>query len=115
MDQNGAIMDFYIMTDAAIMDEIGRRFRELRLRKNITQEDLAERTQTSTSRIKSLEAGKGKLGTMIAVLRELDALDNLEMFLPDPGISPLQIAKMRGKKRQRASGKSENQNEVSEW
>lgn len=96
-------MDFYVMSDPAIWEEIGRRFRELRLRKNLTQEELAGRTQTSVTRIKSLEAGKGKLETMIAVLRELDALDNLEAFLPDPRISPLQIVKMRGKKRQRAS------------
>jgi transcriptional regulator with XRE-family HTH domain len=107
-------MDFYIMTDTAIGEELGRRFRELRLRKNITREDLADRTQTSVSRIKSLEAGKGKLETMIAVLRELGALDNLEVFLPDPGISPLQLAKMRGKKRQRASG-SKTEKEESEW
>lgn len=108
-------MDFYIMTDTAIMEEVGRRFRELRLRKNVTQEELAERTQTSTTRIKSLEAGKGKLETMIAVLRELGSLDNLEVFLPDPGISPLQIAEMQGKKRQRASGRTESESEASEW
>lgn len=108
-------MDFYVMTDNAIMKEIGRRFRELRLRKNVTQEELAGRTQTSISRIKSLESGKGKLETMIAVLRELDGLDNLGIFLPDPGISPLQIAKMQGKKRQRASGVPEGDREGSEW
>lgn len=108
-------MDLYVMTDSAIMEEIGRRFRELRLRKNITQEGLAELTQTSTSRIKSLEAGKGKLETMIAVLRELGALDSLDAFLPEPGISPVQLAKMRGKKRQRASGKPDGDSEVSEW
>jgi len=107
-------MDFYVMTDNAIREEMGRRFRELRLRRNIKQKDLADRTQISLTRIKALEAGKGKLETMIAILRELDALDNLEAFLPDPGISPLQIVKMRGKKRQRASG-SKTGKEESEW
>jgi hypothetical protein len=52
---------------------------------------------------------------MIAILRELDALDNLDAFLPDPGISPLQIAKMQGKKRQRASGKAKAESEEHEW
>ena len=108
-------MDFYIMADSAIMEEIGRRFRELRLKKNITQEELGERTQTSINRIKSLESGKGKLETMVVVLRELGALDNLDAFLPDPGISPLQIAKLRGKKRQRASGKPDSESEDIEW
>lgn len=108
-------MNFYVMTDAAIKKEIGRRFRELRLRKNITQEELADQTQTSVNRIKSLEAGKGKLETIIAVLRVLDALDDMEAFLPDPGISPLQIAKMQGRKRKRATGKSGSESEGVEW
>jgi transcriptional regulator with XRE-family HTH domain len=107
-------MDFYVMSDSAIWEEIGRRFRELRLRRNITQEELADRTMTSISRIKSLETGKAKLETMIAVLRELGALDDLENFLPDPGISPLQLVKMQGRKRQRASG-AKTEKEESEW
>ncbi|HEX9778090.1 MAG TPA: helix-turn-helix transcriptional regulator [Geopsychrobacteraceae bacterium] len=108
-------MDYYVMADVAIEKEMGRRFRELRLRRNITQEELSERAQISLTRIKSLERGKGKLETMVAILRELDALDNLDAFLPDPGISPLQIAKMQGKKRQRASGKAKAESEEHEW
>ena len=55
--------------------------------------------------IKSVESGKGKLLTIIAVLRELNALDGLDSFIPEPAISPLQLARQQGKKRQRASGK----------
>ncbi|MFO7814025.1 MAG: helix-turn-helix domain-containing protein [Pelovirga sp.] len=97
-------MNFYVMSDFAIYEEIGRRFRETRLRNNMTQVELADRTQTSLTRIKALEKGHGKLETMILVLRELQALDHMDDFLHDPGISPIQIAKMRGKIKQRASG-----------
>jgi hypothetical protein len=41
--------------------------------------------------------------TLIQILRALNALDEIDSFLPDPGISPLQLAMMRGKERQRAS------------
>ena len=97
-------MNFYVMADFAILEEIGRRFRETRLRHNMTQVKLADQTRTSLTRIKALEKGQGKLETMILVLRELQALDHMDDFLRDPGISPIQIAKMRGKIKQRASG-----------
>jgi putative transcriptional regulator len=41
----------------------------------------------------------------LRVLRALDVLDQLDAFLPDPGISPLQLVRMQGRERQRASGR----------
>lgn len=97
-------MDFFTLSDKAIADELGKRIKTLRLRKNITQKELAEATTLSLNTIKSLESGTGKLSTVIAVLRELDALDQMNSFIPEPSISPLQLAKMQGKQRERASG-----------
>ena len=85
-------MDYYIASDSTILKELGERLRKLRLRKNITQEDLAERTLLSVGTIKSLEAGKGKLSTLVAVLRELGALDQLDQFIPPLTISPIKMA-----------------------
>ncbi len=100
-------MDYYTASDNAILKELGERLRKLRLRKNITQEDLAERTLLSVGTIKSLEAGKGKLSTLVAVLRELGALDQLAQFIPPVTISPIKMAEASSKssgKRERASG-----------
>ncbi len=97
-------MDFYSLSDRGVEEELGNRFKALRLRKNITQKELAEATALSLNTIKSLESGRGKLSTLIAVLRELGALDHLDSFIPQPTISPLQLAKMQGKARERASG-----------
>nr|AKN37244.1 hypothetical protein [Vibrio genomosp. F6] len=33
----------------------------------------------------------------------LDSLEGIESFLPDPGISPVQLLKMKGKIRQRVN------------
>ena len=44
--------------------------------------------------------------TLIQILRALEALDGLDSFLPDPGISPLQLAGMKGRERKRANRKS---------
>jgi len=100
-------MDYYIASDSAILKELGDRLRKLRLRKNITQEDLAERTLLSVGTIKSLEVGKGKLSTLVAVLRELSTLDQLDQFIPPVTISPIKMAEASAKspsKRERASG-----------
>jgi len=99
-----AIMDFYTLSDKGIAQELGQRVRALRLRKNITQKALSEATTLSLNTIKSLESGNGKLSTLIAVLRELSALEHLDSFIPETSISPIQLAKMQGKVRERASG-----------
>lgn len=98
------IINFYSLSDKGIERELGARFKSLRLRKNITQQELATATMLSLNVIKALESGRGKLSTVIAVLRELGGLDQLDAFIPDSTLSPLQLAKMRGKVRERASG-----------
>ena len=110
-------MDFYSLSDKHIECELGNRLKALRLQKNITQKQLAEAATLSLNSIKSLEAGRGKLSTIIAVLRELEALDHLDSFIPEVSISPMQLAKMQGRVRKRASGeriKSQASDE-SEW
>lgn len=107
IDNIVAVMDFYIASDRAILKELGARLRALRLRKNIPQEELAERALLSVGTIKSLEAGKAKLSTLVAVLRELGALDQLDQFIPPVTISPIKMAEantMLSNKRERASG-----------
>ncbi len=108
-----AIMNTYSMTDAAICREIGARLRQLRLRRNITQQQLADAAAVSLNVIKRMENGQGKLASLVAVLRELDGLDNLEHFIPAPEISPLQLARQQGKQRQRATGKRGRKRTVS--
>ncbi len=110
-------MDFYSMTDDGITRELGARIRSLRLRKNITQQQLSAATTLSLNAIKALESGKGKLSTVIAVLRELSVLNELDSFIPESSISPLQLARMQGKTRQRASGKriKEKSEGEAEW
>ncbi len=98
-------MDLYTLSDRYIEKELGHRIKALRLQKNITQKELAEATTLSLNSIKSLESGRSKLSTLIAVLRELEALDHLDNFIPEISISPIQLAKMQGHVRKRASGK----------
>lgn len=91
-------MNYYEMTDKAIEAEIGMRIKSLRLRRNLTQQQVAEAAAVSLNVIKALESGKGKLSSLISVLRELGALDDLDSFIPEQVVSPLQLARRQGKK-----------------
>jgi len=110
-------MDFYSLSDKYIEQELGGRLKALRLQKNITQKALSEATTLSLNSIKSLEAGRAKLSTLIAVLRELEALEHLNDFIPEISISPMQLSKMQGHARKRASGErlKPQAEDESEW
>ncbi|WP_444902676.1 helix-turn-helix transcriptional regulator [Microbulbifer sp. CnH-101-E] len=94
-------MNLHGQSDKQILATLGDRLREYRLRMNLTQDDMAERAGLSTSTIKGLEAGRGRLDSLVAALRVLRRLDALEAFLPAPTVSPMQLA-LHGKQRKRA-------------
>jgi len=110
-------MDFYVLSDKAIESELGARLKALRLKNNMSQKELAEAATLSLNAIKSLESGRGKLATLIAVLRELGALEQLNSFIPQDTISPIELAKMQGRERKRATGtRSKNKpKDESKW
>jgi transcriptional regulator with XRE-family HTH domain len=97
-------MSIYGMSDRAVLREMGWRLRKLRLRRNLTQQKLADRAGVNRTTISDMERGEPfQALTLIQALRALRALEAVDAFLPDPGISPLQLARMKGKERQRAS------------
>lgn len=97
-------MDLTQLSEEAIRQEIGRRLRRQRLNQNVSQVALATRSGVSRAAVQGVEGGADcTLTTLIRLLRGLGVLDQLDLFLPDPGISPIQIARLQGKVRQRAS------------
>ncbi len=107
----GNIMSLYGMSDRAILREIGRRLKQKRLDKNVSQQKLAESAGLNRATVSEIEQGNPfAMLTFIQILRALDALEELDSLLPDPGISPLQLAKMKGKARRRASRYSKEGN-----
>jgi transcriptional regulator with XRE-family HTH domain len=111
-------MDIYAMSDKAILEEIGDRLLNRRLKKNISQEELASRAGINRATVRQIERGGScSLLTLIELLRVLDCLEDLEHFLPPQQFSPLQAAKMKDKQRLRASGsrKNKDKSEDSSW
>ena len=103
-------MDLREMGDQAVLAEIGERINRQRLNRNITQVDLARRAGVTRIVVQRLENGHGcNLESLIKILRSLDLIDQLDSFLPRPGISPVQLAKLRGNERLRASRSGKKQ------
>jgi putative transcriptional regulator len=99
-------METGVMTEDSILREIGERLRRERLNRNLTQAVLAERAGVSRIVVQRLEQGAGStLGGLIAVLRAMGLLGQLDAFLPDPGPSPIQLARLQGRTRERATGR----------
>ena len=101
------IMSIYGKSNLGILREIAVRLKRRRLNINMSQQELADRAGISRNTVSYIEQGEpfGIL-TLIQILRALNALDGIDSFLPDPGISPLQLARMKGRERRRAYKKS---------
>ena len=96
-------MDYKRLSNDAILAELGDRLRRLRLNADISQEALAEATGLSRKTVQNAESGENcSMDTLVRMLRGLNALDQLENFMPAPGPSPVQMARLHGKTRRRA-------------
>ncbi len=96
-------MTFDKMSPAAIAEELGNRLKQARLSADLTQADLASRTGLNRRTILNAEKGNVQLKNLAAILVCIGMTDHLDLFLPVQEISPLQLAKLKGQKRQRAS------------
>lgn len=98
-------MNLNTLSNTAIAAELGNRLERLRLQHNLTQQALAAEIGITPKSYRQLVTGGGKLENMIAALRALNALEQLDNFLPEPPPSPLVQLKLQGKQRQRARQK----------
>ena len=95
-------MDWNVLSNATIVQEIGKRARAYRIKKKFSQQELAERAGISVFTVAQIERGKPvSIAMLVPVLRVLRLLDNLETLLPEIGISPVEMLKLKGKQPQR--------------
>ena len=101
---------------AAIAKELGKRLKQARLNTDKTQVEVAELAGVTRKAVLNAEKGKVSLETLIAIMGALKLIGQLDNFLPVQEVSPIQLAKLQGRKRQRASGqRSSVQQETPEW
>lgn len=90
-----------------IAEVLGERLKRARLNINLTQNEVAQLAWVSRRTVLNAEKGDVRLTDLIAILQALNLVDQLNLFLPEMPFSPIQLLKLRGKTRQRASGKNE--------
>ncbi len=107
----------YLLSDEAILAELGKRIAQCRIERQFTQVQLAEQAGVSKSTIERIEAGaSAQMSSMIRVFRILDLLPGLEQLIPETGPRPMDLLKLQGKKRQRAYKKRRVENKaVQKW
>jgi len=95
-----------LLSDEIILQELGQRLARQRVTQGFTQADLAEQAGVSKRTVERVEAGEStQISTLIRIFRILGLLNTLETLIPTIGPRPLDLLKMKGKERQRASSK----------
>lgn len=88
----------------AIMKELGTRLAKRRIAQSWTQSQLAEQAGIGKRTLERLEAGQSiQLDNFLRVLRELKLLNAMDASIPELGPRPMDLLKLYGKTRQRAS------------
>lgn len=102
-------MDLYVLTNDAIMRQIGSKLKELRIEKNMKQAELADASGVSVFTISSVENGKTtSLLTIVQLLRALEHLDYLNSFFQEETISPIAYAKLLKNNKKKIRVKTSN-------
>jgi transcriptional regulator with XRE-family HTH domain len=105
-----------LLTDDAVLAEIGKRIARYRIDSRMTQAELAEQAGVSKRTVERIEAGASvQFSTIIRILRVLDLLQGLDQMIPEPVPRPLDLLKQKGKLRQRASSSKPPEKTPKKW
>jgi len=105
-----------LLTDDAILAELGNRIARCRLDRQLTQADVAERAGVAKRTLERIEAGaSAQVSSLVRILRVLDLLPALDRMIPEAGPRPMDLLKRKGKLRQRASRKRRSDPSEKPW
>ena len=93
-------------TNSELVRQLGKRFKEYRLRYNKTQKEVAEHAGLSIPTVGAFENGTAtslSLKSFVRLLRTLDELEQLNNFLPPIPMSPSLLLKLQKREKRRAS------------
>jgi transcriptional regulator with XRE-family HTH domain len=96
-----------LMTDDAVLAELGRRLERHRLQRNRTQAEMAEQAGIGRATLQRLERGDSvQMTSMIKLLRTLGLLSGLDAAVPESIDLPIaQLEREQRKVRRRAHSK----------
>lgn len=87
------------MSTPAVLVKIGSRIRKARIKRRMTQEELARQSGVSTLAASNVEKGRSVTMSMfISILHSLGLLENLENLVPEIKAGPIELKKLPGNK-----------------
>jgi transcriptional regulator with XRE-family HTH domain len=105
-----------LLSDEAILAELGERITRSRIDLRLTQAEVAEQAGISKRTLERIESGaSAQMSSMIRILRVLDLLPRLEQMLPEIGPTPMELLRHKGKARQRVSTRGRSEQADKEW
>ena len=112
--------DIYTLSDTQLGKRIGGKLKAIRLKRNITQQSLAEASSISLSSVKKVENGEiGSFDTLLRILRTLGMLESISALFEEEQLSPSEyyemVNKAKKQSRKRAAGRLKVNKEESEW
>lgn len=95
-----------LLTEVAILSEIGERIARRRIDLQLTQADVADQAGVAKRTVERIESGaSAQMSSMIRIFRVLGLLPGLDRMIPEVGPRPMDLLKRKGKVRQRASSR----------
>lgn len=91
-----------------ILIELGKRIKDIRISRSITQEELAHNAGLSFSTVVRLENGEGSnIENMMKILRVLNLIQNFDLLVPEQQQRPEDILKNKPKRRRASKPKKD--------
>ena len=104
------------MSDDAVLEELGNRLQQWRLDLRLTQAELAEQAGIGKRTVERLERGASvQLVSLVRIFRVLGLMEALGELLPQSGPRPMDLLRLQGKRRQRASSSRHRHENDEPW
>ena len=91
-------INWKLLKDTAVVAQLGKELRRMRLERNQSQAEVAERAGLDRTTVVKLEAGRAAtLQTVVQVLRAMDRLELLDAFHHEPQPTPYMLVEAQEK------------------
>jgi transcriptional regulator with XRE-family HTH domain len=105
-----------LLTDDAVLAELGERMARRRIDLQLTQADVAEQAGIAKRTVERIEAGaSAQMSSIIRILRVLELLSELDAIIPEIAARPMDLLQRKGKVRQRAVSRSRADRPEQPW
>lgn len=105
-----------LLTPEVVLGELGRRIARRRLDLGMTQADAAEQAGLGKRTVERIEAGGDtQMSTIVRLLHVLGLTEGLESLVPETGPRPIDLLRLKGRERRRASSPRHSARSDDEW